>query len=89
MTTIADIAAALVAAGFTSLDDQARVLNVHRSTAWTIMTSKHKLDRLQVRTVERMLASPTLPPSVRGLVYQYATVRCMTRRIERRRIGKH
>jgi len=36
-----DISAALIACGYTKLDQQAKALGVHRSTAWTIMKTKH------------------------------------------------
>src|SRR5262245_19814241 len=39
---IREIANALVNAGFATLDDQARILGVGRSTAWTILKSSHK-----------------------------------------------
>ena len=63
-TKIQDIAGALIAEGYRSLDEQAKALGVHRSTAWTIMKTKHKLDRLSQKTTNNMLANPALPPSV-------------------------
>ena len=70
-----DISAALIACGYTKLDQQAKALGVHRSTAWTIMKTKHKLDRLSLKTTNSMLANPALPPSVRIVVLQYLTER--------------
>ena len=70
-----DISEALIADGYTSLDAQAKALGVHRSTAWTIMKTKHKLDRLSFKTTNCMLASPVLPPSVRTVVLRYITER--------------
>jgi DNA-binding CsgD family transcriptional regulator len=67
------IAAALVGAGYTSLDEQARVLGIHRATTWTIMRNKHKLGCLNARTAERMLANPELPTCIRDVLHQYAT----------------
>ena len=74
-TRIQHIADALVAEGCVALDKQAKALGVHRSTAWTIMRTKHKLDRLSLKTTNRMLASPELPPSVRIIVLQYLAER--------------
>jgi hypothetical protein len=74
-TNIQHIAEALIAEGYRSLDEQARALGVHRSTAWTIMKTKHKLDRLSLKTTNSMLANPALPPSVRIVVLQYLTER--------------
>ena len=74
-TRIRHIADALVAEGCVALDKQAKALGVHRSTAWTIMRTKHKLDRLSLKTTNRMLASPELPPSVRLVVLRYVMER--------------
>jgi hypothetical protein len=74
-TKIQDIAEALVAEGYRSLDEQAEALGVHRSTAWTIMKTKHKVDRLSRKTTNSMLANPALPPTVRIVVLQYLTER--------------
>jgi len=85
-TDIQHITDALVAAGYTSLDKQAKALGLHRATAWTIVKSKHKLGRLNVETTERILANPHLPASVRTVVEQYRTERSVVRvrRHERR-----
>ena len=74
-TRIRHIADALVAEGCVALDQQAKALGIHRSTAWTIMRTKHKLDRLSLKTTNRMLASPELPPSVRIVVLRYVMER--------------
>jgi hypothetical protein len=66
-----EISQALIASGFTSLDEQAKALGLHRSTAWTIVKTKHKLGRLQSKTARRILANPETPPAVRALVRQY------------------
>jgi plasmid maintenance system antidote protein VapI len=65
------IAEALVEAGHKSLDDQARALGIHRATAWTIVKAKHKLGRLNAPTIERILANPDTPPSVRSVIQKY------------------
>src|SRR6476469_5877404 len=74
-TKIQDISNALIEAGFHSLDKQARALGVCRSTAWTIVRFKHKVDRLSAKTTRQMLANPTLPPTVRLVVEQYVLER--------------
>jgi hypothetical protein len=74
-TPVQHIADALVAAGYTSLDEQARALGVHRATAWTIIKKKHKLGRLNPDTTNRMLANRELPPSVRIVIEQFLAER--------------
>ena len=74
-TPIEHIADALVAAGYTSLDKQAKALGIHRATAWTIIKKKHKLGRLSTNTTNRMLASRELPPSIRIVIEQYLAER--------------
>ena len=74
-TKIQNIADALIAEGYLSLDAQAKALGVCRSTAWTIVKTKHKLDRLSFKTTNSMLANPELPRSVRLVVHQYLTER--------------
>src|SRR5512132_4002606 len=59
------IAEALVAAGYTSLDKQAKALGLHRATTWTIMKTRHKLGRLNRDTAQRILEHPDTPLSVR------------------------
>jgi hypothetical protein len=75
ITPIEHIADALVAAGYTSLDKQAKALGIHRATAWTIIKKKHKLGRLNPDTINRMLANRELPPSVRIVIEQYLAER--------------
>ena len=77
---IQDITEALVASGYTSLDEQAKALGICRSTAWTIITKKHKLGRLSAKTIARILANPDTPPSVRSVVKQYLAERADTSR---------
>ena len=74
-TNIQHIVGALVAAGYTSLDAQAKALGVHRATAWTIIRKKHKLDRLNTNTTNRMLRNPELPQCVRAVIEQYVAER--------------
>jgi len=62
------IADALVRAGYTSLDKQAKALGVHRSTTWTIVRRRHKLGYLNAKTIERILTNPELPPCIREVI---------------------
>src|SRR5262245_45948706 len=72
---IEHIADALIASGYTSLDQQAKALGINRSTTWTIVKVKHKRGRLSARTTERILANPDLPGRVRAVIQQYLTER--------------
>src|SRR5437868_6937472 len=57
------IAEALIEAGYKSLDAQAKALGIHRSTAWTIIKSRHRLGRLNTKTTQQILANPETPPA--------------------------
>ena len=70
-----DISNALITCGFTRLDEQAKALGLHRSTAWTIVKSKHKIGRLHTKTVARILANPDTPAPVRTVIRQYVAER--------------
>jgi hypothetical protein len=69
------ISEALIASGYTTLDDQAKALGIHRSTAWTIVKTKHKLGRLSTKTTKRILANPATPASVRAIIQRYLAER--------------
>jgi hypothetical protein len=69
------ISEALIAAGYTSLDEQAKALGIHRSTAWVIINRKYKLGRLSTKTTGRILSNTQTPPAVRILVQQYVAKR--------------
>ena len=69
---LAEITKALIRSGHTSLDDQARVLGLPRSTAWTVISCRHKLGRLHLSTTMKILANPQLPPEVRAAVEAYS-----------------
>ena len=62
---------ALAAAGFLALDKQAKVLGLCRSTAWSVLQGNHKASGLAATTINRMLAAPSLPPSVRTIILEY------------------
>src|SRR5215467_14540922 len=66
-----EISNALIASGYFSLDEQAKALGLRRSTAWTIVKTKHKLGRLSRKTITCILANPKTPPAVRAVVLQY------------------
>ena len=70
-----NIADALIASGYTSLDQQAKALGLSRSTAWTIVHARHKVDRLSAKVSARMLKNPRLPPLVRAALQQYLAER--------------
>ena len=75
---IQDITAALIASGYTSLDKQATALGISRSTAWTIVKTKHKLGRLSAKTTKHILANPELPPNVRAAIQRYLAERSIS-----------
>ena len=62
---IQPIAEALIEAGYTSLDEQAKALG----TAWTIVKTKHKLGRLNTKTTRCILANPDTPVSIRAIIH--------------------
>ena len=71
-TAFGSISEALIASGYTSLDEQAKALGLPRSTTWTIIKKKHKLGRLSGKTVNCILTNPQTPAAVRTVVQQYA-----------------
>jgi hypothetical protein len=68
---IRELAQAVEAAGFTTLDEQARILGVPRSTAWTIRRGSHKASGLSSSIINRILAAPMLPVLVRVKILEY------------------
>ena len=68
---IRSICDALVAAGFDTLDKQADVLSLPRSTTWSVLHGNHKKSGLSAGLLGRMLKSPRLPPSVRAKIIEY------------------
>ena len=61
----------LAECGFVALDEQADVLGLSRSTAWTILRGKHKTSGLSAMTINRMLATDHLPLRVRLKLLEY------------------
>ena len=68
---IRSICDALVAAGFDTLDKQADVLSLPRSTTWSVLHGNHKKSGLSAALLGRMLKSPRLPPSIRAKIIEY------------------
>jgi hypothetical protein len=64
---------ALDRAGFRTLNEQARILAVCRSTAYTIKQAAHKGSGLSSKVVKRLFAAPALPDAVRELVLEYVS----------------
>jgi hypothetical protein len=75
VVSLQHISDALIDSGYTKLDEQAKALGVKRSTAWTIIKTKHKLGRLSNKTTRRILANPHTPSAVRSVVQKYLAER--------------
>jgi transcriptional regulator with XRE-family HTH domain len=58
-----------------TVEAQAEALGVKRSTAWYIMSGRHKTNGLSANTIRQILASTKLPLSVRIRVLEYVTER--------------
>jgi hypothetical protein len=71
VSKIREIGKALIASGFQALDEQADVLELSRTTTWTIIKGKHKSSGLSVGTLNRILAARRLPPIVRAKIHEY------------------
>lgn len=57
--------------GYTTLDKQAEVLGLGRSTTWNVLQAGHKNSGLSAAVVERMLAARDLPPAVHQKLLEY------------------
>src|SRR5258706_357096 len=68
---IREIGQALVESGLLTLDQQARVLGLSRSTVWTILKANHKSSGLSAGIIVRMLARQHLPDQVRSRILEY------------------
>ena len=68
---IGEIGSSLISLGIQTLADQAEVLGVPRSTAWTIRQADHKASGLSAGVINRILAAPRLPAPVRAKVIEY------------------
>ena len=72
---IGEIAAALARVGYLTLDEQANVLGLARSTTWTVIKHSHKASGLSASVINRMLAAPRLPTPVREKINEYVCER--------------
>ena len=68
---IRELRDALAAAGLRTLDKQAAVLTLSRSTTWNLLKGKHKGSGISAAIINRMLLSSRLPPPVRTTILQY------------------
>jgi hypothetical protein len=68
---IRELAEAVEAAGFLTLDEQAKALGLSRSTVWTIRKASHKASGLSASLINRMLAASELPPLARSKILEY------------------
>ena len=68
---IREIMSALSSAGFRSLDAQAEVLGLSRSTAWTLRQDNHKTTGLSAKVICSSLWQRELPPRVRAIILEY------------------
>ena len=71
LSKIRELAETVEAAGFLTLDEQAKILGLPRSTAWTIRRGSHQASGLSATVINRMLAAPTLPLLVRVKILEY------------------
>jgi hypothetical protein len=69
---IREIGEALITTGFVSLDAQAKILGLPRSTARRILSAGHKGTGLSAKIICRMLSSVLLPPLIRAKIIEYA-----------------
>jgi len=68
---IRELGQALIDAGVRTLDAQADALGLRRSTAWTILKTRHKGTGLSAEIIERMLRSSKLPRRARAILVEY------------------
>jgi hypothetical protein len=68
---LAAIRETLIAAGFRTLNAQSGALGLGRSSTYAVLKGQHKASGLSARVINRMLASPNLPPTVRAIVLEY------------------
>jgi len=68
---IQELRTALTASGIVKVDEQAKVLGLSRSTAWTVLSGNYKNSGLSAAIINRMLASPRLPVLARQKIFEY------------------
>ena len=71
---------ALAAMGLRTLDKQADALALSRSTTWNLLKGKHKGSGISPTIINRMFASPRLPPHVRVTILEYVAEKAAGRR---------
>ena len=74
---IKEIRTALISLGYLSIDEQAALLGLGRSTAWAVMQGNHKASGLSATVLSRMLAAPRLPDVVRARILEYVHEKAM------------
>jgi len=67
---LAEIRAALVAAGFDTTAKQSAVLGLGRSSTWAVLNSDKRAGP-SANVIKRILSSPTLPPAARQKIEEY------------------
>jgi hypothetical protein len=68
---IEEIRSALVVAGARTVGQQAKLLGLSRSTAWSVLRANYKSSGLSAGIIKRILASPRLPPRARQQILEY------------------
>jgi hypothetical protein len=68
---IAELRCVLEQSGYHSLNKQAYVLGLGRSTTWAVLQADHKASGLSGSVIKRMLRSPELPRAARQWIDQY------------------
>jgi hypothetical protein len=68
---IRELGDALIASGIVTLDAQAAALGLSRSTTWTILKGNHKSSGLSAAIINRVLATPQLPPLIHTKILEY------------------
>ena len=68
---IAELGHVLLQTGYHSLDKQASVLGLSRSTTWAVLQAHHKASGLSGSVIKRMLRSPELPSAARQWIDEY------------------
>jgi oligoribonuclease (3'-5' exoribonuclease) len=68
---IGEIVEVLASLGFDTVDTQARILGLCRSTMWVIRKHNHKSSGLSARVINCMSSSKQLPARVRAKIIEY------------------
>jgi hypothetical protein len=68
---IRELGEALVKAKVVTLNDQAKIVGLSRSTTWTLLKGKHKASGLSAGIINRILASKYLPSDARAKALEY------------------